>query len=219
MATQLDLADLGRRVRAARLARGLTLEEVVAEVDLTVSWLSKIENGLLQPSLEALVKLADALGCGVDHLLAGVSVRPRHAVARRAVAAATGDGAAMHALLGRWPNRAMLPEVIHLAAAHRGHGPSQHDGERLLLVLDGRMRVEYGTEQIDLEAGDCMYLDASTPHTLRSEAATARVLSVSSARAGALSPPLRRRRVSRRTGPRVSAGRAAKTRGPASGRT
>ena len=30
MATQLDLADLGRRVRAARLARGLTLEEVVA---------------------------------------------------------------------------------------------------------------------------------------------------------------------------------------------
>ena len=220
MAAKLNLADLGRRVRAARLARGLTLDEVVAQVELTVSWLSKIENGLLQPSLEALVKLAEALGCGVDHLLAGLSVRPRYAVARRAVGAANGDGAAVATALGRWRSRAMLPEVIHLAAAHRGgHGPCQHDGERFLLVLDGRVRVEYGAEQIDLEAGDGMYLDATTAHTLRPAGSTARVLSVASAPAGAGGPALGRRTVSRRGGPRVSVRGAARTRGPASGRT
>jgi hypothetical protein len=81
------------------------------------------------------------------------------------------------------------------------------------------VRVDYGTERIDLEAGDCMYLDATTMHTLRPAGAAARVLSVASAAAGSGRPAPGRRPVSRRAGPRASAGRAARTRGPASGRT
>ena len=69
MNATVNLADLGRRARAARLARRLTLEEVVSRADFTVSWLSKLENGQLTPSLEGLVKLADVLECGVDDLV------------------------------------------------------------------------------------------------------------------------------------------------------
>ncbi|MFM7292238.1 MAG: helix-turn-helix domain-containing protein, partial [Planctomycetia bacterium] len=50
MPTPLNLADLGRRVRAVRLARRLTLDEVVSRANFTVSWLSKLENGQLTPS-------------------------------------------------------------------------------------------------------------------------------------------------------------------------
>ena len=57
MHSNLNLLDLGRRIRAARLARRLTLEEVVSQTDFTISWLSKLENGRLAPSLEGLVRL------------------------------------------------------------------------------------------------------------------------------------------------------------------
>jgi len=216
MGSTVNLADLGRRVRAARRARGLTLEAAVAGVDLTVSWLSKIENGLLQPSLDALVKLADTLGCGVDHLVAGLSTRPRYAVARQALHETNGDGAAARNPIVPWPNGAMLPELVQLAGLQEPARPEQHDGERFLLVLEGRVRVDYGSERVDLEAGDGMYLDATTPHTIRPTEAAARVLSVSCRQSRPDTGP---RGVSRRGAPRASAGGAARTRGPASGRT
>ena len=79
----LNLADLGRRVRAARIAKRLTLEDVVGDTGLTVSWLSKLENGLLAPSLEALVRLAKSLECGVESLVEGLSVPRRSSWTRR----------------------------------------------------------------------------------------------------------------------------------------
>jgi len=98
MAPPLNLADLGRRVRTARLARRLTLEEVVSRTDFTVSWLSKIENGLLAPSLEGLVRLAEVLECGVEQLVAGLQMQLPDDLGRRGLDFA-GDGAAAGAFL------------------------------------------------------------------------------------------------------------------------
>jgi transcriptional regulator with XRE-family HTH domain len=221
MAPAFNLADLGRRVRAARHARGLTLEETVAGVDLTVSWLSKIENGVLQPSLDALVKLADTLGCGVDHLVAGLSARPRYTVARQAARPPDGNGAATRVAIGSLPNGGMHPEIVQLAGPSAQAHPDQFEGERFLLVLEGLVRVDYGAERFDLEAGDGMYLDASMPHSIQPAGAAARVLSVSCgpSRSGGSTSVRRRGAVSRHEAPRASAGAAARTRGPASGRT
>ena len=82
MPASVNLADLGRRVRSARIARRLTLEEVVARAEFTVSWLSKLENGQLAPSLDGLVKLADVLECGVDSLVEGLSIPPQYVVVK-----------------------------------------------------------------------------------------------------------------------------------------
>jgi len=83
MSPTLNLTDLGRRVRAARLAHRLTLEEVVSRTGFTVSWLSKLENGQLTPSLDGLFKLSQALECGVDELVEGLSVPPQFVVVKR----------------------------------------------------------------------------------------------------------------------------------------
>ena len=83
MPAPLNLTDLGRRIRVARMARRLTLEEVVSRTGFTVSWLSKVETGLLAPSLEGLVRLAEVLECSLEHLVAGLSVPPRMVVDRK----------------------------------------------------------------------------------------------------------------------------------------
>ena len=82
MSSPVNLIDLGQRIRAARIARRMTLEEVVSRADFTVSWLSKLENGQLTPSLEGLVKLAQALECGIDSLVAGLTTPPRFVASR-----------------------------------------------------------------------------------------------------------------------------------------
>lgn len=185
MGSFVNLADLGRRVRAARLARRLTLEEVVSRAEFTVSWLSKLENGQLTPSLEGLVKLAGVLECGVDTFVQGLSVPPQFVVVKKGEGRREGSregrgGYVVECLADQWRNRAMNPAIIHLSGAGNRAHPDNHDGQRFILVLDGEIRLEYGEELIQLASGDSVYIYAAIPHVLAPLGrGTARVLSVS----------------------------------------
>lgn len=184
MTATVNLADLGRRVRAARLARRLTLEEVVSRADFTVSWLSKLENGQLTPSLEGLVKLADVLECGVDDLVEGLSTPPRHVVVRagngRVESSRNGKSTvSIEYLADQWRGRTMQPTITHLPAGERKPSLKSHDGQQFLLVLDGDVRFDYGDEVILLASGDSVYFDATIPHGVASRGKSkARVLTI-----------------------------------------
>jgi len=185
MHSNLNLLDLGRRIRAARLARRLTLEEVVSQTDFTISWLSKLENGLLAPSLEGLVRLGEVLECGVESLVAGLSVPPKFIVTRqdegRQDTSRNGrNGLAIEWLADAWRGRAMEPTILHVSGSGNRKAPANHDGERFLHVLEGDVKIGYGDELIVLGVGDSVYLDAAISHTLVPAGRTpARVLSVS----------------------------------------
>jgi quercetin dioxygenase-like cupin family protein len=182
----LNLSDLGRRVRAARLTHRLTLEEVVSRTGFTVSWLSKLENGQLTPSLDGLFKLSQALECGVDELVEGLSVPPQFVVVKQGggvvgnknpggkvagssngkPAGKNGKGVVAESLADQWRGRQMQPVILHLSGAGTANQPESHEGERFLLVLQGAVKVSYGAEQILLDSGDSIYLDATIPHGL-----------------------------------------------------
>ncbi len=180
----VNLADLGRRARAARLARRLTLEEVVSRAQFTVSWLSKLENGQLTPSLEGLVKLADVLECGVDDLVKGLSTPPRHVVVKaghgRIENGRNGraHGSVEH-LADQWRGRTMDPTIIHLPTGDLKPAISSSEGQRFLIILEGTVRLHYGDEVILLNEGDSIYFDATVPHGMVARGKTkARVLTV-----------------------------------------
>jgi transcriptional regulator with XRE-family HTH domain len=172
MPASVNLADLGRRVRAARMARRLTLDEVVSRADFTVSWLSKLENGQLAPSLEGLVKLADVLECGVDSLVEGLSVPPQYVVVKSGagridpVPKDRKQGIVVEHLADQWRNRSMNPVILYISGNGNRGNPDNHDGERFLMVLEGELKLEYGNDLLLLSAGDSIYIYAAIPHTL-----------------------------------------------------
>ncbi len=57
-ALNMNLVELAQRIKARRLDRRLTIEDVAAQAGLTRSWLSKVENFRVTPSLPALGKIA-----------------------------------------------------------------------------------------------------------------------------------------------------------------
>ncbi len=70
MAADPDLqVRLGRRCRAVRQRRKLSLMDVVKNHDISLSHLQKIERGVLDPRLSTLKKLADAYGVTLSTLL------------------------------------------------------------------------------------------------------------------------------------------------------
>jgi len=60
--------DLGLRVRELRKARNWTLEQAASQAGLARSTLSKIENGQMSPTYDALKKLAIGLEISVPQL-------------------------------------------------------------------------------------------------------------------------------------------------------
>lgn len=65
----LNYKRIGQRIRIIRKARKLTQAELAECASLSVPYISHIENGVKQASLQAIVNIAEALGCTADKLL------------------------------------------------------------------------------------------------------------------------------------------------------
>lgn len=63
------IQQFGEAVRSARLARGLTQEQLAEKANLHVNSISFVERGLSPPALDTICFIADALGLKVSELV------------------------------------------------------------------------------------------------------------------------------------------------------
>ena len=71
-------ARLAWNVRSLRVARGLSQEELAVDAGVAAPYLSRIENGSVNPTVAVLDRLARALDVEVDLLLRAVDVQSGH---------------------------------------------------------------------------------------------------------------------------------------------
>ena len=64
--TDLDFRTIGLKIKERRLSQGITQEVIANHLDVNPSHISNIENGRANPSLTALIKIANVLQCSVD---------------------------------------------------------------------------------------------------------------------------------------------------------
>ncbi|MGQ9367083.1 helix-turn-helix domain-containing protein [Azospirillum sp. ST 5-10] len=168
-----DRADLGLKLKRARIARDWTLEEVAQRTGVARSTLSKIENGQMSPTYDVLQKITRGMDLDLVELFDG-----RQQVApfgRRSVTRA--GGGKLHptstyeyeVLATDLFRKQMLPfkATIHARSLDDFDGWVRHEGEEFLCVLTGR--VEVFTEfyaPVTLEPGDSIYFDSAMGHAL-----------------------------------------------------
>ncbi len=165
--------DLGARVRELRKARDWTLEQAAQQAGLARSTLSKIENGQMSPTYDALKKLAVGLEISVPQLFTPPSkgqVNGRMAVTRNGEEAEKVTTTYEHDLLAETlTTKKMLPYRTRVRARQIEDfdGWVRHDGEEFLYVLTGQIRLytEF-YEPVDLKRGDSAYYDAAMGHNV-----------------------------------------------------
>ena len=169
LAADAPAGRLGRRIRALRLARGMTLVGLAEAADLSHPFLSQLERGLARPSMASLERIARALGTSQLELFAGteepavggVDVAPSLV---RAGDGATGPYAEGGARLLVRGLRQFQP--IEFAGTNAEPGVFYvHDEDEFVYVLEGRVRVELdGEGEWLLGEGDALYWHSRTPH-------------------------------------------------------
>ncbi|WP_342075540.1 XRE family transcriptional regulator [Yoonia sp. SS1-5] len=165
--------DLGVRVRELRKARDWTLEQAARQAGLARSTLSKIENGQMSPTYDALKKLAVGLEISVPQLFTPPvkgQVNGRMAVTKSGEATQQITTTYEHDLFANaLTSKKMLPYRARVRARNMEDfdGWIRHDGEEFLYVLTGQVRLytEF-YEPVELRRGDSAYYDAAMGHNV-----------------------------------------------------
>lgn len=157
-------AEIGALVHALRGARGLSMRALAAAAGVSQPFLSKLENGLLLPSLSTLYSLAAAL-----------EVPPAELVP--AIASSDDTAPEEHLRASDAPNAPRARLVVggtgrtteaYLFTARPGDSDDvdfTHPGEEFVFVIEGSAVLTYADGgRRSVSAGESVTIETSRPH-------------------------------------------------------
>lgn len=177
-----QLRRLAAALRQLRKASGLTLAEISERTGLSISALSKVQNGQMSLTYDKLVSLSNGLGVDVTYFFAAAppaaapatdTAAPAVVMARRSVDR-VGSGAHIstpvyeyHYLASELSRKRMTPIYAEPKARNLEEFGEliRHPGEEFTTVLEGRivLHTEFYAP-VTLEAGDSVYFDSTMGH-------------------------------------------------------
>jgi transcriptional regulator with XRE-family HTH domain len=168
-----DHPTIGVTVRSLRQRVSMTLSELAKSSGISVSALSKIENGQMSPTYDTMTRLASGLKVDLTELF---GVRRTEPVNGRRVVTRSGQGVRVgtphydyEMLCSEIANKAFVPllTTIHARTISEFEEVARHAGEEFFFVLSGSVVLH--TEHYAptrLEAGDSAFFDSGMGHAL-----------------------------------------------------
>ena len=162
---------IGHKLKTTRLKRDLTIQELAAASRVSANMISRIERGLTTPSVEILMKLANAFGLSMSYFIeeaekGGAVVVTRH-----------GEGRPVfffedkHQIVSltqgiRDPGFSVFIDRLERGCVS-GAGGMVQSGEEFAYLLVGQLEFIVEGETYELQAGDAIAFKASQPHRWR----------------------------------------------------
>lgn len=168
--------ELGDRIRAARIAKGLSLRATAAQTAISPSLLSQVETGKVQPSVSTLYAIVSCLGLSLDDVLGhrlpvAAAPKPRmrvepvqpfeqapeivmqNGVTWRSLAVGGDEG--LDAVLATYqPGAASSLDETHMRHVGIEHG----------YIVRGELTLRLDFDTFVLRPGDSLCFDAQRPH-------------------------------------------------------
>jgi transcriptional regulator with XRE-family HTH domain len=178
---------IGPKLRQYRLKENMTLADLQDLTGISKSMLSQIERGSVNPTFARVWRLTRSLGIGVGELLGEVKSGLdgphiyEHRKSYSTPAITSADGLCITRILSpirqplpvEWYEMVLKPGGSLRANAH-GNGSWEHQ-----TVIEGRVIIEIGDNEVLLEQGDTLRYSAEQPHGIRNAGDTeARVMLV-----------------------------------------
>lgn len=148
-----------------RLNHGYLLEDVAREIDISTSYLSKIENGQANVSYDILQRLAAFYGESILYYV-NDSERENHLVRKgEGESFSIGiDGISIESVSGL--KKQTLSSMIYTVEPGSGRfSPSSHSGEEFIHLLSGKIQIKVGDEEYQMKAGDSLSFRSLESHS------------------------------------------------------
>jgi transcriptional regulator with XRE-family HTH domain len=157
--------QIARSIRAHRQARGLTVAALAAKAGLSKSSLTTIENGLGNPSVETLWRLASAMDVTLGAIIDHEEPPPTRIIrASDPVQIESASGMSARLILGEGRNhRTEVYDATMPAGADYRSDPHAAGTEELVLCVEGRVVTGTQLNEVELLRGDALWFPADLP--------------------------------------------------------
>ena len=159
-------SQLGANIRNTRKAKKISLEQLAAGTDLSISFLSQLERGKVNISVENLWKITQFLNISMVRLFEGHSEQRLGSVTRKGrgvVLNVEGSSAYCESLIRE--TRAHLQATLYVNPPGQGKTiAGSHVGEELVYVIRGEVIYYLNDQEYHLREGDLMYYRCETLH-------------------------------------------------------
>lgn len=183
----MEFDAIGRQLKELRLNNRLTISDLSKQTGVSVSYISKIENGQATPSFDVIKRISESLQAGIEDVIQPgekPNLTGRKTITRKSEGFFFTSGQydyRAHSTELAQKGMCPLELVVHARDVSEFDHWSKHNGEEFIFVLSGKIAVH--TEHyapFTLSEGDSSYFDSSMPHVYISLSdEDARVLSIS----------------------------------------
>jgi transcriptional regulator with XRE-family HTH domain len=160
--------EIGDRIRKIRIQQGRTIQEVADECQCSKALLSKIENSRVIPAVATLSKISKALGVKISVLLeddsdGSVAFTP-NMLNQPSAFLATSKGYSIFPVAPHVLNKKMQPVLIRAIKGEVKTHTVHHEGEELIYVLEGELKVHVGSVEYTLKPHESVYFETLNEH-------------------------------------------------------
>lgn len=160
--------QIGPKIKALRLKKGLTQEELGERTDLTKGYISQLERDLNSPSIDTLFSILEVLGTTPKNFFDD-SLEEQKVVYNLEDQTSYIDDERKYKIQWLIPTsneKEMEPILLTLQqdGAYKQFEPSL--AETFIYVLKGRIRVVLGNNEYIASVGNAVYYEASTNHQI-----------------------------------------------------
>lgn len=175
---------IGARMRHARLSKDLSLRELSEAVGCSESFVSKIENNKVRPSIAMLHRLSRELDINIGTLFDdsddSQDVQVLRSGKRRVINVDPewqGKDVSLEQIIPQRAASLLQANILSVAPGGYSDGLIEHSGEEFGYILDGQIDMTVGKDTYHLVAGDCIFFRSPLAHGYRNVSkTTAKVL-------------------------------------------
>jgi transcriptional regulator with XRE-family HTH domain len=161
---------IAKKIRQLRLERQLTQDNLASKTGFSKAFISKIENHIASPSIASLSKIAIALGVSISALFDETPeenqdiILVRRGQRKKIVGPGSDIGFAYESLAYKKKRKSMEPFIIKYPSGSHVQKLYEHEGEEMVFILKGKIKLIYGNKTFILSEGDTAYFNPSIPH-------------------------------------------------------
>jgi transcriptional regulator with XRE-family HTH domain len=173
--TGLQQYSIGPKLRRLRLRKSMGLVQLAKHTGLSPAMLSKLERGVMHPTLPTLLRIAMVFSVGLDYFF-NPEPKPMFEIVRRRDRLRFPEAPDV-------PDAAYFFENLDFPVANRRFDayyaqflpvpassarPHAHPGIEFLYVIAGKLVLQMSDEPHILATGDAVYFDSTVMHSYRS---------------------------------------------------
>lgn len=164
-----DDLQIGSKLKHARRLKGMLLKDLANAVGCSESFLSKVENDKVRPSLQMLHSIVSHLDTSISELFSTTAgeknrVMRKHERPRITTSPRKGPGVSIESLVPSATLKLLYGSIHVVQPGGSSEGMIEHKGEEIGYVLEGELELTVGDTVYGLKPGDSFFFQSNLPH-------------------------------------------------------